>query len=231
MKNHWIFIVKKEKFEDQIIEGIDIYKNLMKEKRWGFGERTANIKNLLPNDKVVFYLAGVENPRFLGTAALASEIYPLKSPLKDTFYDADFAIKIKNIEEWKQSKLAANLIKKLDFVKNKKNWGAYFQGGVRSIPVEDFTKIISYKPTNKDIVEDKLPKWKKFEEEVMRFLTKLGFADVNGGIETRKIFGLQVDACGGLNNVLLLIECKYSSKQRMSCKERWSIESELILIE
>ena len=34
------------------------------------------------------------------------------------------------------------VIKELDFVKNKNNWGNYFQGGVRRISEEDFFVII-----------------------------------------------------------------------------------------
>ena len=46
---------------------------------------------------------------------------------------------------------------------------------------------------------------KQFEEEVRKFLTEYGFSDVGGGSKFR-IGGLQVDACGGVDDHLLIID-------------------------
>lgn len=47
----------------------------------------------------------------------------------------------------------------------------------------------------------------KFEEEVKNFLTKLCFENVDGATDSFLINGIQVDACGGHENTLLIIEC------------------------
>jgi hypothetical protein len=45
-----------------------------------------------------------------------------------------------------------------------------------------------------------------FEHDVMNLLKRLGFQDVDGGANF-KVNGVQVDACGGHEDTLLVIEC------------------------
>ena len=44
-----------------------------------------------------------------------------------------------------------------------------------------------------------------FENDVRTFLTEYGFLDVSGGSKF-KIGGLQVDACGGVDDYLLIVK-------------------------
>ena len=55
----------------------------------------------------------------------------------------------------------------------------------------------------------------KFEDDVRELLKKLDFENVNGGRKF-KINGIQVDACAGWENALLIIECK--TKQTLGKK-------------
>ena len=47
--------------------------------------------------------------------------------------------------------------------------------------------------------------YENFENEVRTFLTEYGFLDVSGGSKF-KIGGLQVDACGGVDDYLLIVD-------------------------
>jgi DNA sulfur modification protein DndB len=47
----------------------------------------------------------------------------------------------------------------------------------------------------------------EFESYVKNFLVKLGFSDVDGARDTFRINGIQVDACGGFDETLLIVEC------------------------
>src|SRR3990170_5902170 len=47
----------------------------------------------------------------------------------------------------------------------------------------------------------------EFENEVKDFLAKLDFADVEGGRDTFRINNVQIDACGGHDETLLIVEC------------------------
>ena len=55
-----------------------------------------------------------------------------------------------------------------------------------------------------------------FEEKIKQFLEDLEFRDVNGARDNFLINGIQVDVCGGWDNVLLVIECK--TKQELGRK-------------
>lgn len=64
----------------------------------------------------------------------------------------------------------------------------------------------------------------KFEEDVRSLLKKLDFENVDGG-RTFKINNIQVDACAGWENALLIIECK--TKQTLGKKSLRSYISEM----
>lgn len=64
----------------------------------------------------------------------------------------------------------------------------------------------------------------KFEEDVRSLLKKLDFENVDGG-RTFKINGIQVDACAGWENALLIIECK--TKKTLGKKSLRSYISEM----
>ncbi|MGA7677009.1 MAG: hypothetical protein WCA51_01340, partial [Dehalococcoidia bacterium] len=51
-----------------------------------------------------------------------------------------------------------------------------------------------------------------FERDIIKFLKNLDFKDVNGG-PIFKIGGIQVDACGGNEDTLLVIECTTAKKR------------------
>ncbi len=57
-----------------------------------------------------------------------------------------------------------------------------------------------------DNVAKKKPFYEEFEGEVREMLTHMGFKDVRGGTGF-KVGPLQVDACGGHEDVLLVVEC------------------------
>lgn len=56
----------------------------------------------------------------------------------------------------------------------------------------------------------------KFEENIKQFLQNLEFNDVDGARDNFLINKIQIDACGGWENALLVIECK--TKQKLGKK-------------
>ena len=48
----------------------------------------------------------------------------------------------------------------------------------------------------------------QFESEITQFLKEMEFSDVDGARDTFRINGIQVDACGGWEDTLLVVECK-----------------------
>lgn len=70
---------------------LEVFDFLVKEKSvWGFGYRTANRKAIKPGDRVLFYLTGIDNQSFVGSAVLKSDAYEDKSgESKDWFLDPE----------------------------------------------------------------------------------------------------------------------------------------------
>jgi DNA sulfur modification protein DndB len=72
----------------------------------------------------------------------------------------------------------------------------------------DGFQIRSKKSQNRVVVTKKIPAWGRFEEEVrILFEHGLRLSDVNGG-PTFRIANFQLDAVGGIEDTLLVVECK-----------------------
>lgn len=123
--NHWIFVINDTKEE---------FENRMKSKNWPIFMHTPNRKSLCVGDHVVFYLAGREGQKFLGSAQINSEV-------KKT-HRLDYFVELTNTEIWIKYVRIIELLTKLEFIKDKQVWGRFFQGGVRRISKKDFNVII-----------------------------------------------------------------------------------------
>jgi RecB family endonuclease NucS len=138
---YYIFVVSDQEWQGNPTKAIDIFTSLISKNLWGFGERTPNRKNIKENDQIVFYQAGSEGQKFLGTA-----IYVKQTTSKDgdnSLIDNPYVVILKDPDVWKESKDLHPLIQNLDFIVNKEKWGVYFQGGVKSISKRDYEVIVS----------------------------------------------------------------------------------------
>lgn len=97
---------------------------------------------------------------------------------------------------------------RLKLPKPKKEW-RYL---VKAEEAEKFCKIGFHvgqkKSQNRVVVSKRIPVWRQFEEEVrILFKNGLQLTDVNGGPAFR-IAGFQLDVIGGIEETLLVVECK-----------------------
>lgn len=122
----WIFVINDT---DKVFE------KRIKEEQWPIFRRTQNRTRLKTNDKVIFYKAGKEGQKFLGSATIGSELK------KAGIFD--FQLRLTSIDVWKKPVAMNEVINDLDFIKNKNSWGNYFQGGVRAITKKEFNAIES----------------------------------------------------------------------------------------
>ena len=123
--NYWIFVISDSKAK---------FTNRLENKRWPLFPYTKYKKQLSHGDRVVFYQAGVDGQRFLGTCTVASLPYQIEGKM-DSFLD------LGDIHVWGEDKLIKPLIKELDFIKNAVNWGIFLQGGVIKISSGDYHRI------------------------------------------------------------------------------------------
>ena len=123
----WIFIMTGtiEDFTERITNG-----------KWPIYKLTQNRFKIKKNDNIVFYLAGPNNGKILGNAKLSSNV-------KKESKNGDGDIEISDVDLWKNPVLVKDNVESLDFVKNKNNWGAYFQGGVKSLDTKGYKQILN----------------------------------------------------------------------------------------
>ena len=137
-------------------------------------------------------------------------------------------------------------LKIFEKVRSSSRWGVVLRGAPRKLPEEDGHAILTelrHLATISPAIEtgetllpltligedskNEEPIQKRaaaFESDVIRLLKNLAFQDVNGG-PNFKVNGIQVDACGGHEDTLLVIECTIAKK-----KEEKSIREKLRLI-
>jgi len=149
--NYWIFIVTEHK--EVGLKAEEIFLQRMTDSFWGLGEKTPNRRNLVQDDKVVYY---VGNPImfFAGTAALKTSSFKLSDEQKNQyghnnpFYISEYGVELKDIHVWSTPKSVIDLVPQLSFIDNKEFWFSYFQGGVRQITEEDYKTIIGERYTS-----------------------------------------------------------------------------------
>lgn len=112
-----------------------IFKERIKNRKWPIFAKTQNRDKIGPGHKVVFYKAGRDDgQKFLGAATVASGV-TCEGGKVDSFVELGGAV------IWKKPVQMRKLLDDLDFVRDKKNWGLYVQGGVRQISEKDFLTI------------------------------------------------------------------------------------------
>jgi len=127
--------------------GIDIFNKRIQEKKYPLYLRTPFLNEIKINDKVLFYIAGSGKnaQNFIGQAVIEKVETPnelLGDPDRDNYAIEKYLI-FNDIKIFKTFKHIKMIIDKLDFIKNKNNYGIHFMGGVKKIPEKDFYFIAS----------------------------------------------------------------------------------------
>jgi len=123
---YWIFV---HKYTDEVL------KKRVEKTEWPIFHNTANRLQIRKGDKIIFYKAGMNGKKFVGTAKLDSD---LKKNEK-----IDYFVNLTNVEIWERSVNILDLLEELEFIKVKKNWSNYMVGAIRRLEESDFNKILS----------------------------------------------------------------------------------------
>ncbi len=126
--NHWIFTItgSGETFDERVAA-----------KKWPINSRTPNRKSISAGDSIVFYKARENGQKFLGSAT----IQEIVSHEDDSAHYVEMSV----IRAWDKPVEMKDVLSDLEFIKNKKAWGNYFQGGIIKIPEKDYLEIINRK--------------------------------------------------------------------------------------
>lgn len=119
------------------------------EMKWLIGRRTACRKLLAKGDMVLFYQAGDERKVVVGSGELLSGLQNDKR--------GHLFVLLGNVNTWSKPVPIRKLVNGLSFIKHKKRWGAYFQGGIRGIPEADYRMIVK-RARKRCMKEDETPK-------------------------------------------------------------------------
>ena len=125
--NHWIFVISDSEIE---------FNRRLDEKKWPIYLHTTNRKKIQAGNHVVFYKAGTGGQKIIGRARTSSAIIPIKSKM-------DFFVRLEDVEHCEPHVRFHTLVEKLDFIKNKADWGRHMQGGVRPISKKDYETMVS----------------------------------------------------------------------------------------
>ncbi len=123
---HWIFVIRDD---------YSVFNKRIEHKKWPIFHSTKLRTFLEIGDDIIFYQAGLEGQIFLGTAVLKT----IGEKISD---EMTYFVDLEGIDIWKKQPSIRNLIKKLNFIKNKEHWGLNLQGGILKIDDKDYALIL-----------------------------------------------------------------------------------------
>lgn len=161
MPNHYMFVVSG-KGGKQFAR--DIVSKRFAEGLWPLNARTPHRSDLAPGDQVLVYAAAgahsdPDRGCFIAVAEIraaliesARQIEPVASwiglrgkPL--------FDVPLARTTFLSMPLHAQPIVRRLSFVRNKEQWGTYFQGGVRKVPASDFELVLAVAATRGSSVQ------------------------------------------------------------------------------
>jgi predicted RNA-binding protein len=150
-KSHYVFTISGA-VQGQRIAAIELLRDRLSRCVWPLNRLTPHQSKFQRGDRVLFYIAGGREPEQGHIVALSeisgerfvSERRDARFPgwigvPEPPLYDVPL-----NQSEWFTKPVSVrHVLNRLTFIRNRKAWGTYFQGGVRRIPAKDFELIIS----------------------------------------------------------------------------------------
>jgi predicted RNA-binding protein len=143
MKNYYCLITSDSKGS-----AFEIFKKRINEKKWPIYFRTSNGKKINSGDELVFYIAGENyNSQHLVANATVETIDIINETIIDPDREINYKNEVfrylilKNVEIFNKPINIKSILNDLQFIKNKKNYGANLVGGARKISYADFIKI------------------------------------------------------------------------------------------
>lgn len=141
---YYIFFINNIELGEIIYTAEDIKNYLLGQNQWAFSFYAPNLKYIGEGDKVVIYFAGKENRCFTSDFTISSKPYETEKKPENPVWLSMFPIRVKiqNINQWTKPLLIRDVIDKLDFIHDKKNYGLYFRQATKKIGEKDYITII-----------------------------------------------------------------------------------------
>ena len=111
--NYWLFIINDD---------IGVFKKRIDSKTWPIFNQTAHKRELEVGDCIIFYKAGSEGQKFLGSAKIASKLKSSQDKMVSN-------LGIDDANVWSECPSIRGFLTKLSFIKDEHNWGHTFRAG------------------------------------------------------------------------------------------------------
>lgn len=159
---YYQFVMNDITNESITINVEEIIFELFSKKLWLFKDKyplNRQIIKLNPGDKVLLYVAGDGRKYYIAKFEIGSkveEIELFKNQINEDIYNLfNYGIAIKNIETFDTKVPVKEILSKLLFINDEKNWGLFFRHTIKRIPEADYYKILGYskkkiKQSNRD---------------------------------------------------------------------------------
>jgi predicted RNA-binding protein len=138
--NYLIFIASDGKKS-----GIDIFNDRLKENKWPIYNKTPQLLNVVQGRRVLFYIAGngEKSQCFIASAEIKNIIENNKAEIDPNkeFKQVLLYVQFENLKIFNTEINVKDHIDNLNFIKNKKHYGLYFQGGICKISEQSYEYI------------------------------------------------------------------------------------------
>ena len=120
----------------------------LKNKVYPMNKKTFFKEKIKNNDNFVFYIAGRSSYKHsIYAYGKIGNTVPSESYNEDDIHIGNpisRAVQLKSCKQFKNIRSIKGIKKDLKFIKDKKFWGRYLQGGITKLPKEDFERILAY---------------------------------------------------------------------------------------
>jgi len=138
--NYWIFVHTGKGNSAEIT-----FSKLLNRRNWGFSSSPQifnKIGMLNEGDSIIFYIGGANNKYIAGEAILTSGPHdPTRESIGGPEGELNFMVEFDDIVLWEKLYLTKNVRNKLNFIKNKDNWGMSFGQSIIKISNNDYDDI------------------------------------------------------------------------------------------
>jgi hypothetical protein len=146
--NYWILVLANKNQPNKLHNAQVVFDAQLKRKVWGLKENGKNFKHMRKGDIVLLYI-GRPYCVFAGYAVISEEARPFNKEERTKLLDKKYrrkpkaGIKLSRVKRFNVQVPVPLLVPELTFIKNKKNWGMYFQGSANKIDQVNFEVILS----------------------------------------------------------------------------------------
>jgi len=126
-------------------------KKLLKEQMkvgWDIGAKTPRQSCIRPGTKALIYISGAKAMVLVGQATINSPVFEVTKKMQRQIcafplvMSADYWLTFEDFKLWGKPIAIKGIVDSLSFIKSKKSFGGYFQGGIVQICPKDYTLII-----------------------------------------------------------------------------------------